>query len=298
WAWPPPPGAPSALRRGWRCPACTGTRACGWRTCPAGPSTGPRARPPASDALHPLDRRGHRRRPEDVRARAVGDDLPVGQADRPRALGGDRPLVRDEDERVASRVELLAQVEDLASGRRVEGAGRLVGEEERRLGHESAREGDALALAAAQLVRLVLHALAQAHPRQRAHRQLAPLARAHAAVDERQLDVLQRRGARQELERLEDEANLAVAQRRQRVLAQTAHVLAAQAVGAPARRVEAAEDVEQRRLARPGLPDDGHVLAALDGEAHLAERVDRLGPHLVDAGHALELEQRAALAVA
>jgi hypothetical protein len=60
------------------------------------------------------------------------------------------------------RPELLEQRHDLEAGARVEVAGRLVGEDQARLGHERARDRDALLLAARELVRRVVEAPGEA----------------------------------------------------------------------------------------------------------------------------------------
>ena len=57
------------------------------------------------------------------------------------------------------------QLDDLAAGRLVEIAGRLVGDEDRRMRRQRARERDALLLAAGQLGRIVIDPLAQADRR-------------------------------------------------------------------------------------------------------------------------------------
>ena len=88
----------------------------------------------------------------------------------------------------------------------------------------------------------------------------------HARVDQRQLDVVQRRRARQQVEGLEDEPDLLVPDPGQLVVVHLADLLAVQQVAALARRVEAADQVHQRGLARPRRPHDGHVLAALDAQ--------------------------------
>ena len=80
------------------------------------------------------------------------------------------------------------------------------------LAHQRAGDGHALPLAAGELVRLVVHAVREPHRLERLHRLRPPLRAREAAVDERQLDVGERGGARQQLEGLEDEADLAVAQ--------------------------------------------------------------------------------------
>ena len=84
-----------------------------------------------------------------------------------------------------------------------------------RLVDQGAGDGDALALAAGELVGLVVHAVAQADPLQRRARPLPPLGAREAGVDQRQLDVVQGVGARQQVEGLEDEADLLVADGRE-----------------------------------------------------------------------------------
>jgi hypothetical protein len=112
-------------------------------------------------------------------------------------------------------------------------------------------------------------------------RALLPLARGHAGVDERQLDVVERRGARQQVEGLEDEPDLLVADARQLVVVHRAHLLAVQEVGALRRRVEAADEVHQRGLAGTRRAHDGHVLALLDLDRDPAQGVDLLLAHLI-----------------
>ena len=58
---------------------------------------------------------------------------------------------------------------------RVEVTGRLVGEQDRRVVHQRARDGDALALTAGQLVRPVIHAVAELHALERFLRAALPL---------------------------------------------------------------------------------------------------------------------------
>ena len=89
----------------------------------------------------------------------------------------------------------------------------------RRLGDQRAGDGDALLLSAGELARLMIEAIAEADALQRRDGQRVRVALpAAAVVQQRQLDVLHRAGARQEIEALEDEADLLVADRRERVL--------------------------------------------------------------------------------
>ena len=120
-------------------------------------------------------------------------------------------LVGHEDDRVAAPVQLVEQPDDLVAGRGVEVAGGLVGEQERRL----ADQGAAIATRwrwppessfGRWCMRFASPTAASASTRAR-----APLAARDPAVDERQLHVRERRRAREQLERLEDEADLLVA---------------------------------------------------------------------------------------
>ena len=70
-------------------------------------------------------------------------------------------------------------------------AGGLVREQDRRMRHESARNGDALLLAAGQLLRIMRHPRRQPHLRKRRRRRLARVA--PAAEFQRQHDVFDRR---------------------------------------------------------------------------------------------------------
>src|SRR5690606_15629170 len=83
---------------------------------------------------------------------------------------------------------------------------------------------------------------------------------------------------------LEDEAEMLAPQRRQLVGIQRAHILAGEQVTALAGPVETAQYVHQRRLARAGLADNGHHLAAMDVEIDALEHGDAL-PAGRDAAH-------------
>ena len=119
---------------------------------------------------------------------------------------------------IPSLAELLEQRHHLQAGVRVEVAGRLVGQDEARPVDQRAGDRHPLLLAARELAGVVVEPLAEADPLQRL-RGAAPAARAGRSprVDQRQLDVLQRGGARQQVEALEDEAERPAAHLGQRV---------------------------------------------------------------------------------
>ena len=137
-----------------------------------------------------------------------------------RALGRVR-IVRDHHDRLAViAIERLQQVEDFVAGLAIEVARRLVAEEQRRVGHDRARDADALFLTAGELARIVLRAIGQADDLQRDADALAALGLAELRQEQRQLDVALGRQHRQQVVELEDEADVARAPLRQRAAAQ------------------------------------------------------------------------------
>ena len=83
---------------------------------------------------------------------------------------GDVGLVGDHHDRAAGAVQLVEQAEDLGGRGRVEVAGRLVGEQQVRLGDQRPGDRDPLLLAAGELARPVLGPVAEADPVQRGER--------------------------------------------------------------------------------------------------------------------------------
>ncbi len=95
------------------------------------------------------------------------DDLPRMHVQHAIAARRKRGVVGDQNERGAALAMAAKQkFDDLAAGRFVEIAGRLVGDEDRWIGRERAGERDALLLAAGKLGRIMVQALRQARPRQ------------------------------------------------------------------------------------------------------------------------------------
>jgi hypothetical protein len=97
----------------------------------------------------------------------------------------------------------------------------------------------------------VVCAVGQSHLGQCPVRTLTTIRSPHARIHQWQLDVAPGGHGGEQVELLEHEADLAVPDSGQCALAEIAHVLPAEPIAARGRDVEAAEDVHQRRLARP-----------------------------------------------
>src|SRR6185312_8696018 len=185
---------------------------------------------------------------------AILDDAAVGEPHDALGARGDVRLVRDEDDRAARLVEVGEQLEHVARGVRVEVAGRL----------------------------------------QRGERAAAALRARQAGVGERQLDLRERARARNEVEALEDEAELAVADVGEVVVVEGAHVDRVEQVAAPGRRVEAAEDVHERALAAARAAHHRDEVAALDAQRDAPQRVHGEVPHRVRLRHVGDVDDDAA----
>src|SRR2546427_1174592 len=109
------------------------------------------------------------------------------------ALGGVRVVRHHHDGLLELLVQPLEQRQDLLGGLAIEVTGRLVRHEDRGVGRDGARDGDALLLAAGELARIVAHPVAEADERERRLDVLFPLGLGERRQEERQLDVLEGR---------------------------------------------------------------------------------------------------------
>ena len=154
---------------------------------------------------------------------------------------------------------------------------------------QRARDRHALLLAAGQFGRVVLHARGQADLGQRVLDALLALGRVEAAVAQRHVDVVEQVQVGDQVEALEDEAELFVAQARARVVVHALDVDAVEHVLAVGEFLEQAGDVQEGGLARAGRAGDGDELALLDVDVEAAQRVglDHVGAvHLAQVFHA------------
>src|SRR2546423_12138854 len=139
----------------------------------------------------------------------------------------------------------------------------------------------------------MLGALVEADALQSFERALASLVAPEACVEQRELDVLPDRRARQKIEGLENESDFLIADARQRAGREQRDVFAVEPILAGRRRVEAAEDVHQRRLAGARRSDDRDEVAAVDAGVDAAQRLHLVLAGVVDLGDLLEVNERA-----
>ena len=169
----------------------------------------------------------------------------------------------DEDERRAAvALQGEEEVDDRAAGGLVEIAGRLVGDEDGRVRHDRAGDGDALLLAARKLRRVVVQALAEAdRPSScsaRAKASSSPASSSGSATFSSAVMV----GTR-----WKDWKTMPMRRPRKRASASSSSADKVRPVdddAAGIRPLEPGHHHEQRRLAGPGRPDEADRLAAAD----------------------------------
>src|SRR5262245_43080301 len=107
---------------------------------------------------------------------AVRDDLPVSARNNARTVLGNVVFVSDEKHgNSALHVQTLKDAHHLDAGARVEIAGRFVGQQDRGIGDQRARDGDALLLSTRELIGVVVGALAETNGGERAQREFVTL---------------------------------------------------------------------------------------------------------------------------
>ena len=144
----------------------------------------------------------------------VFDDPAVEQMDGAIGVLRKTRVVRDHADGGAAGVQFLEQIHDRFAVARIEVAGRFVRQEDGRLARERARDRDALLLAAGELARQMFRAMRHADALERFVHECFALARAHAAIGQRQFDVLVNGQVADEVEALENETDLAIADAR------------------------------------------------------------------------------------
>jgi hypothetical protein len=214
-------------------------------------------------------------------AGAVGFDRAIADGDDAVGVVGDVRLVGDEDDGVALGVEVVEEGHDLDGGFGVEVAGGLIGEDDGGLVDEGAGDGDALALAAGEFVGLMVHALAEVDGFEDELGAGDAFGGGGSVVDEGELNVMQSGGAGEQVEGLEDETDLLVADAGELVVVELGDVVAVEPVAALGGAVEAADEVHERGFAGAGGTHDGDVLVVADADVDAAEGIDDLVAHLI-----------------
>src|SRR6185295_1375262 len=108
------------------------------------------------------------------------------------------------------------------------------------------------------------------------------LAHGKSTIKQRELNVLQRAGARNQVEALENEPDFLIPDFGESVGSLPADVFPVQMVRPSRGRIEAAQDVHERGFAGARCAHDGHIVASIDLEIHAAQGLNLHLPEAVD----------------
>src|ERR1051325_1738844 len=183
---------------------------------------------------------------------AASLDLPpVEEADGAVGALGVVRVVGDHDDRgLLLTVELAQDLHDLLAHLAVEVARWLVGEQDLRLADERTGGGNALLLCAGELRRGGVDARGEPDAVEDRARASAPLAAEKTSVEEPDLDVVEHAQIGHEVETLEDEPDLGVADLREAPVRERAYLAAVDGHTAARGGVEKSDDVQECALAR------------------------------------------------
>jgi hypothetical protein len=171
-------------------------------------------------------------------------------------------------------IELLQKLQHVTGTDGVKIAGGLVGEDQIRIGHDRAGNGDALFLPAGQLSGKMVHAVVEPDQLQDRCAHLAVLGSRQARELERQLHVLTRGENGDQVERLKEESDVVVPPAGERAFGHHRRFFIQDDEPSAAGFVHAGNEVKQRALSRAGRAHEGDKLAALHGEINLVQRED------------------------
>ena len=179
-------------------------------------------------------------------ARDVFDDLAVGEGDFSRALIRELRVMGDHDDRMSLLIKVIEDLHDFAGRHGVKIAGRFVGEKDVRIGNQRAGDGDSLQLSAGQLFRMVAEAFSKAELFGENFRLLQTDGLGDAAIDQWQRDVFDDVQVVEQIELLEDEADVFVAEVGEPFVRAVRHALAVDFHDAVRRNIKQSKQMHQR----------------------------------------------------
>jgi hypothetical protein len=170
--------------------------------------------------------------------------------------------------------EPLQKLDDRPAARGIERGGGLVAEHDGRVGGQSAGDGHALFLAAAEISRKRLHAVLEVHFNEKFFGAPACFSAANAAHVQRERDILDGTERRKQIEALKNKPDEFPADTRQFLFVKRGDFLA-EKLKAPGRSGEnAAKDGKKRGFAAAGRTHEQGELARVDVKVDVGERAE------------------------
>ena len=184
---------------------------------------------------------------------------------------GEVLVVRDDDQGDLPLVESIEEFEDGVARCRVEISSWLVREDDLRFRNQGSSDRNPLLLSAGEFLRAVREAILESDHLEAANRLFAALGPWDALVEERDRDVLDDVQLADQVECLEDEADLAAPDLAEGVVVEVGEVTAPEVVRAFGGGIQAAEQVHQRGLPGSRGTHDRKEVAFGDVQVHATE---------------------------
>lgn len=219
--------------------------------------------------------------------------MAVPEANLPSGISGDFFFMcHHHDGETILAVEFAEELHDLMRACRIQIAGWLVGEDDVGVGHQGTGNGDALLLAARQFGRGMVATVGQPHARQCLLRHATAFLVRDAAIDQGQLQILDRRGALEEIESLENEADVIAAENGAVIAAQGPDIDAVKEIMTRSWRVQRSQYIHAGGFSRTRRPEDRNEFTGTDGKVHAGQRMHGGFARAVGLADLLELDER------
>src|ERR1035437_2773212 len=197
----------------------------------------------------------------------------VANVDGSLAAFGDCGVVRHHQHgRAQALVQIVNQFQNLEAGGGIQITRRLVGQQHRGIHAQRAGARHALPLPTGQSIRKMIETPPELHQRQQFARSSVNFLARPAAQMQRRRYIFEARQRRQQIEKLENEADFVAPYACQVVIAQGRQSRAVDLDLALDRVIQRADQVQHGRFARAGRPDNGHHFAAPDGQVDVLQR--------------------------
>ena len=170
-------------------------------------------------------------------------------------------------------MQLPEQLHHLRAAGAVQCAGRLVSQQQPGLAHDGTGDGHTLALAAGQLIGPVIQPVGKADGFQRGPGPLLTFRLLHAAVQQGQRHIIQRRQLGQQMEGLEHEADLLVPDLRQLLAGAFGDLPLPQQIASGGGHIQTADQVHQGGLSASGRPHNGQIIPLGHVQIHVFQHM-------------------------
>src|SRR5579859_420825 len=196
------------------------------------------------------------------RLHAVVDELPLVDLQHTSGVAGRLGIMGDHhDGLVVALIQDPQQIQNFLGGMTIQVTGRLVANQDGRVGDQGACNGHPLLLSARELAGFVFAPVQESHQLERRSDLAFAPGGWHGGEQQRNLHVAFRREGRHQVVELKDEADVSRAPASQLSPGQRVDAVARDDDGTAARLVEPADEIQQSRLPRSRWTHDGDELA-------------------------------------